>query len=152
MNFQQIYDEIKKDNIVARKNKLKEEVVITTELLSKLQLSKKEGMDSDIDAIRVVKKVKVEHIDSARFLLEADRCGSHELNMAKYCNKYLPKMITSPEEILKHVELAIDKNFQGIVTMKDMGSVMASIKSETGGAIDGKLLSTIVRERIQGVK
>lgn len=59
--------------------------------------------------------------------------------------KYLPEQLTN-EEILALIKNAIES--VGATSMKDMGKVMAAIKTAVSGKADGKLVSDLVREEL----
>lgn len=60
-------------------------------------------------------------------------------------SKYLPEQLTN-EEILALIKNAIES--VGATSMKDMGKVMAAIKTAVSGKADGKLVSDLVREEL----
>ena len=60
-------------------------------------------------------------------------------------DRYLPKTL-SEDELTKVVEELIEKN--GFTTMKDMGNVMKILKETYPNQYDGKLASTIIRNKL----
>lgn len=61
-------------------------------------------------------------------------------------SKYLPKQLTQ-EEIVTIVEEAIAES--GAMSPKDMGKVMQLVRGKTVGKADGKLVSQIVKEKLE---
>ena len=57
----------------------------------------------------------------------------------------MPEQLTN-EEILALIKNAIES--VGATSMKDMGKVMAAIKTAVSGKADGKLVSDLVREEL----
>ncbi|NIQ95417.1 MAG: GatB/YqeY domain-containing protein [Desulfuromonadales bacterium] len=60
---------------------------------------------------------------------------------------FLPEQL-SAEEIGKIVDAAIEET--GASSMKDMGAVMKVVMAKTTGQADGKVVSSMVRERLAG--
>lgn len=63
-------------------------------------------------------------------------------------SEYLPEQL-SEEEIIKIVEEAINET--GATSPRDMGKVMQAIRPKTNGKADGKVVSQIVREKLENV-
>lgn len=61
-------------------------------------------------------------------------------------SEYLPEQL-SEEEIIKIVEEAINET--GATSPRDMGKVMQAIRPKTNGKADGKVVSQIVREKLE---
>ncbi len=59
---------------------------------------------------------------------------------------YLPKPLT-PEEVEKEIATAIKET--GASSLKDMGTVMKTITEKFMGQVDGKKLSSLVREKLK---
>ena len=55
----------------------------------------------------------------------------------------------SEEEIIKIVEEAINET--GATSPRDMGKVMQAIRPKTNGKADGKVVSQIVREKLENM-
>ena len=101
--------------------------------------------DSEIENViaREVKKRK----ESASIYLENNRkeAADQELKEAAIMEEYLPEKI-SEAELIKKIddkikELEVSDN-------KGMGKVIGALKSELGSAVDGKLLSDKVKEKL----
>ena len=63
-------------------------------------------------------------------------------------SEYLPEQL-SEEEIIKIVEEAINET--GSTSPRDMGKVMQAIRPKTNGKADGKVVSQIVREKLENM-
>ena len=63
-------------------------------------------------------------------------------------SEYLPEQL-SEEEIIKIVEEAINET--GATSPRDMGKVMQAIRPKTNGKADGKVVSKIVREKLENM-
>lgn len=63
-------------------------------------------------------------------------------------SEYLPEQL-SEEEIIKIVEVAINET--GAASPRDMGKVMQAIRPKTNGKADGKVVSQIVREKLENM-
>ncbi len=63
-------------------------------------------------------------------------------------SEYLPEQL-SEEEIIKIVEEAINET--GATSPRDMGKVMQAIRPKTNGKADGKVVSQIVREKLENM-
>lgn len=63
-------------------------------------------------------------------------------------SEYLPEQL-SEDEIIKIVEVAINET--GAASPRDMGKVMQAIRPKTNGKADGKVVSQIVREKLENM-
>lgn len=63
-------------------------------------------------------------------------------------SEYLPEQL-SEEEIIKIVEETINET--GATSPRDMGKVMQAIRPKTNGKADGKVVSQIVREKLENM-
>lgn len=63
-------------------------------------------------------------------------------------SEYLPEQL-SEDEIIKIVEEAINET--GAASPRDMGKVMQAIRPKTNGKADGKVVSQIVREKLENM-
>lgn len=94
-----------------------------------------------------IKQIKesIEHYKNSS--AHADRLKEEEKNLS-VLQSYLPEA-PSIEELKKQLEdVILDLKPQSI---KDMGKVMKVFVSKTGGAVDGKLLSEMVRDRLNSL-
>lgn len=63
-------------------------------------------------------------------------------------SEYLPEQL-SEDEIIKIVEEAINET--GAASPRDMGKVMQAIRPKTNGKADGKVVSQIVKEKLENM-
>ena len=76
-----------------------------------------------------------------------DELAEKELKEIVIVEGYLPKAL-SQEEIVQIVENAVQET--GATTAKDMGNVMKAVMAKLAGqAVDGKLISDLVRARLK---
>ncbi len=87
--------------------------------------------------------------ESAEAFRKAGREGqaSKEEDEADIVRRYLPAPL-SDEELVSAIDEAIQET--GAASMRDMGAVMGRAMERTGGRADGKRLSALARERLQG--
>lgn len=103
---------------------------------------------SDDDVLKIIKKQVKQRKDS----LEAFQNGGRDdlVDQTKeeiaLLEAYLPTPL-SEEELCQLVQKAIDKT--GASTMKEMGAVMTMVMADSGGKADGKLVSQMVRQKLQ---
>lgn len=64
---------------------------------------------------------------------------------AEIVKKYMPKLL-SEEEISSNIDNIIEEN--GYKTMADMGNVMKIMKEKFGSSFDGKVASSIAKEKL----
>lgn len=128
MNLQ---EKINIDIKMAMKNK-------DTDRLSILRVVKGEinriGKDlSDDEIIKIIRKMK-ENSDMNNNKIESD-----------ILNEYLPSMLEEKQlEVIIH---AIIYN-NGYNSMKDMKNIMSELKTNYGASVDGKLASTIIKNKL----
>ena len=146
---------------------------LTDRLSDDLKLAMKARDQLRVDAIRMVKaalqnkeielKKELDEAEGSRVLLtlvkqrkeaveqyqkgKREDLADKELKEITIIEGYLPKAL-SQEEIVKIVESAVQE--AGPVTMKDMGKVMKAVMAKLAGqAVDGKVLSDLVRSKLQ---
>ena len=117
--------------------------------LKYLAIDKKKEKLDDVDVIAVLKKLIKQRQDSIAQFEKGNRADlvakeKAELDILK---AYLPPEL-SVDEISKVVSEVIDGC--GAVTMKDMGRVMKEVTALLQGQADGKMVSDIVRSKLQG--
>jgi uncharacterized protein YqeY len=108
------------------------------------KISKGEDLVDD-DVMKVLKRGIKTRLDSATTYADNDRqdLADKESSEAKIIRAYLPEQISgSALEAL--VKAAIEK--LGATSMKDMGGVMKAVMAEKGSAVDGKELSSMVKQ------
>jgi len=149
MDFSGMYDKIREDNLFARKNSITTTTVITGELIGKFQESIKSKKVETIDAINLIVKVKAEHIETRSFLEVDSSEYIKSSNYIEYCEFFLPSIITDEARILIYIKKAVcDMNLQSPITMKNMSTIIKEVRDKSGGAIDNKKLSILVKKYI----
>ena len=99
------------------------------------------------DVIQVLKKMSKERKDSIEQYTKAGRQDladkeSYELKILEF---YLPKPLS--EEETKALVSSVIKDLQA-QSMKDMAQVMKEISQRSGGSVDNKLVSQMVRAQL----
>ncbi len=117
---------------------------------SALLLASTSGSGSEIseeDEVKLVQKLVKQRKDSAAIFIEQGRqdLADPELAQVAVIEKFLPEQLTE-EEVEKVVVQTIDAT--GATGMKDMGKVMGIVSKELAGQADGKMISTIVKQKL----
>jgi len=101
----------------------------------------------DNDTIAVIKKQIKQRQDSIEQFTKGNRLdlADKEAKELEILKSYLPPELPA-EEIKKIIEEAIVTT--GAQDMKDMGKVMKEAGAKIAGRADGKLVSDLVRERL----
>ena len=102
---------------------------------------------SDDDVISIIEKQMQQRLEAAE---QYESAGRNELfekesQEAEILKTYLPEKM-SKDDVIVMIERIISD--MGLVSMKEMGSIMAALKNEAGSKIDMKLASQMVREII----
>lgn len=144
---EQIMDDVKS----AMRSREKETLVALRSLqaaIKYLEIDKRPDPLSDDDVLSVIKKTAKKHKDSIEQYTNANRMDlvdkeKFELDLLK---KYLPTPLDE-SQIKAFVDEAIKE--LNASSMKDMGAVIKSTIAKSAGAADGKLVSQIVKEKLQ---
>lgn len=117
---------------------------------SALLLASTSGSGSEIsveDEVKLVQKLVKQRKDSAAIFIEQGRqdLANPELAQVAVIEQFLPEQLTE-EEVEKVVVQTIDAT--GATGMKDMGKVMGIVSKELAGQADGKMISTIVKQKL----
>ena len=112
-----------------------------------LAIAKKKKVLDDNDTIAVIKKQIKQRQDSIEQFSKGNRpdLADKEAKELEILKSYLPPELPA-EEIKKIIEEAIVTT--GAQDMKDMGKVMKEVSAKIAGRADGKLVSDLVRERL----
>lgn len=111
-----------------------------------IQLGHELSEDEEIAALRRQLKQREESAEAYREAGRAEQAESEETE-AEVIRGYLPAPM--PREELEGIaDRAIEET--GATGMKDMGNVMTRAKELSENRAEGKELSTVVRERLQG--
>ena len=103
---------------------------------------------ADEVVLKIINRLVKQRRDSAQIYNEQNRkdLEKDELAQLKHLEVYLPKQLSKDE-----VKVIIDKIILdiGAFSLKDMGRVMGLATKELSGKADGKLISVLVREKLQ---
>ncbi len=108
--------------------------------------------DNDLteeEEIKLLQKLVKQRKDSAVIFKEQNRddLATPEEAQAEVITQFLPKQL-SQQEIEQIVDEIVAKT--GAQGMKDMGKVMGMASKEMAGKADGKTISTIVKQKLNG--
>ena len=111
-----------------------------------LAIEKREDLKDD-DVISVIKKQVKQRKDSIEGFKKGNRedLAQKEEVELKILKAYLPEEIT-PEALSAIIDEAINET--GANTPRDMGMVMKAVMAKTKGLADGKIVSSIVNEKL----
>ncbi|RUM61579.1 MAG: GatB/YqeY domain-containing protein [Persephonella sp.] len=134
----------------ALKSKNKERLSVIRMLISEIkkeQIDKKRELTDD-DIIKIIQRYAKQRKDAIEQYKKANRQDlvekeEKELNIVL---EFLPKQF-SKEELEKIVDECI--NEVGATSLKDMGKVMKVVLDRVKGRADGKVVSEIVRKRLE---
>ena len=116
-------------------------------LYEEIASQKREAGLSDAEIENVIAREVKKRKESASIYLENNRkeAADQELKEAAIMEEYLPEKI-SEAELIKKIDDKI-KELE-VSDIKGMGKVIGALKSELGSAVDGKLLSDKVKEKL----
>ena len=116
-------------------------------LYEEIASKKREAGLSDAEIENVIAREVKKRKESASIYLENNRkeAADQELKEAAIMEEYLPEKI-SEAELIKKIDDKI-KELE-VSDIKGMGKVIGALKSELGPAVDGKLLSDKVKEKL----
>tara|TARA_B100001996_G_scaffold267813_1_gene209313 strand:+ start:356 stop:730 length:375 start_codon:yes stop_codon:yes gene_type:complete len=102
---------------------------------------------TDDEVISIIEKQMQQRLEAAEQYKAAGRgeLFEKESQEAEILKAYLPEKL-SEDDVVAMIEKIIGD--LGEVSMKEMGTIMASLKNEAGSKIDMKLASQMVREII----
>lgn len=116
-------------------------------LYEEIASKKREAGLSDAEIENVIAREVKKRKESASIYLENNRkeAADQELKEAAIMEEYLPEKI-SEAELIKKIDDKI-KELE-VSDIKGMGKVIGALKFELGSAVDGKLLSDKVKEKL----
>lgn len=116
-------------------------------LYEEIASKKREAGLSDAEIENVIAREVKKRKESASIYLENNRkeAADQELKEAAIMEEYFPEKI-SEAELIKKIDDKI-KELE-VSDIKGMGKVIGALKSELGSAVDGKLLSDKVKEKL----
>ena len=102
---------------------------------------------SEADEMKLLQKLVKQRYDSAEIFQQQKRddLAQTEIAQAKIIEAFLPEPMSKEE-----IETAINQIIAdvGATSMKDMGKVMGLATQQMAGKADGKLISSIVKEKL----
>ena len=145
----QVYQELTKDMKESMKNKDKNRLTTIRMAISAIkqkEIDEKIEITDDI-AVAIITKMIKQRQDSYSQFMQADRAelAEGEKNEIEILVKYMPKQL-SDEEVVAIVQKAIES--KGATSIKEMGKIMASVKSELAGKTDMSKVSAIVKSNL----
>jgi uncharacterized protein len=141
-----ILEEIKTDLQGAMRAGEKAKVGALRLVLSELQKAAKEGSDDELAVLRRERKRRLEAAGAYREAGRTDLATGEETE-AELIGGYLPAELSDPE-LAAIVEQAVGDS--GAASAKDMGIAMKQAMSVVDGRADGKRVSALVRDALQG--
>ena len=138
-----LFDDLKKANLMAMKNKDMVAkgilpVVINKAMLLNIELKAKNQEMADADVLNIIQKAIKELDDEILAFTNANRSEKAEELKAQqdYLRQYLPKQLTA-DEIREEIAKLADKS---------VPSVMKHFKANFNGQCDMKLVNTVAKE------
>ena len=138
-----LFDDLKKANVMAMKNKDMVAkgilpVVINKAMLLNIELKAKNQEMADADVLNIIQKAIKELDDEILAFTNANRAEKAEELKAQqdYLRQYLPKQLTA-DEIREEIAKLADKS---------VPSVMKHFKANFNGQCDMKLVNTVAKE------
>lgn len=143
--FLQELKEAMREKDVIRKNTI---TLLRSAILQVEKDSQKQLSDDEIIGI-VAKEVK-KRKDA---ILDYEKAGREDIisdlnKEIEILSKYLPKQLSKEE-----IEVLVDETISNVnaTSPKDMGKVMQDLRPKTNGRADGKLVSEIVKEKLNNL-
>ena len=142
-------DKIKKDLVTALKSKDKEKLAVLRYIKSAIknaEINLKHSLNNE-EIVKVMQQQVKQRKQAYELYIKGGRndLAEHEQREIEIISAYLPKALTK-EEMTQEVADAI--NHLEATSMKDMGKLMKYLKEKLGNSADGKLLSSIVKEKL----
>jgi len=139
-----ILDKIKQDSIKLRKERNPLGSFLSTLAAEAAMVGKNNGNreSTDSEVVKVLTKFSNNLNETINLLKQSNRDYSKELNELSLVESYLPKMMTEVELGAAINSIILELN---VSQKKDMGKVMASLKSKYDGKYDNKVVSDIVK-------
>lgn len=142
-------EKINEDIKTAMKAKEKEKLSALRDIKSKLLMEATSGQGevSEEKEMKVVMKLHKQRMETYQLYKEQGRddLADEEKMQAEIIEAYLPKMM-SEDEVRSAVVEQISK--VGASGPQDMGKVMGPLSKELAGKADGKMIASIVKEKL----
>jgi len=146
-----MFEKLKADSMAARKGKKLETKLLTT-LLSEIKMRAKDDNNREVtddDVVKVAQKFLKGAEETIAMLMKRDGNSPDALAVAKLeikvLNTYLPTLM---DETATKVAVNDAVSAVGASSMKDMGKVMAELKTVHGATIDMKIASAMYKVAI----
>jgi len=149
MNLEQkINDEIKAAMLARNPQKLEALRAIKAALLLEKTKEDAESTISEAAELKILQKLVKQRRESAEIYANAQRddLAQKELFEASIIETFLPQQL-SAEEVTAVITRIIEQT--GAASVKDMGKVMGAASKELAGKADNKMISEIVKMRLQ---
>lgn len=132
----------------ARDNERRDAIRYVLSAVKNAEIDKRAELtpDEEVKLIRSQVKQRQDSIEQFRSGGREDLAAKEESQVA-ILEKYLPQQM-SDEELWEFVKQGIAET--GAEGPKDMGKVMGALNPRTGGRVDGKRLSSAVRDALAG--
>lgn len=144
-----LIDQIQKDMYAAMKNGEQEKVTTLRDAFSKLKDKRIDKRDdlSEQEEIQVIKTLVKQRNEAIEMYTKANRDDlvAKEQSEREVLETYLPQMM-NPEELGDLITAVIEET--GAASMSDIGKVMPVVMQKSAGRADGKLVQSIVREKL----
>ena len=144
-----LIDQIQKDMYAAMKNGEQEKVTTQRDAFSKLKDKRIDKRDdlSEQEEIQVIKTLVKQRNEAIEMYTKANRDDlvAKEQSEREVLEIYLPQMM-NPEELGDLIIAVIEET--GAASMSDIGKVMPVVMQKSAGRADGKLVQSIVREKL----
>lgn len=142
-------DKIKRDIIVAQKSKDKDRLAVlryVKSALKNLEIDLKHSLNHD-EIIKLMQQQVKQRQQACELYIRGGRndLAEHEQKEIEIISSYLPKPLT--EEKMREEALKAIKELD-VQSMRDMGKVIKYLKEKFGAAVDARLLSSIVKEKL----
>lgn len=143
-----IRDKLQKDSfeaLKARDNRLVDVLRFLKSLIDKKKMQLPPGSLTEIEETKILNKELKDKEESKEMFAKAGRNDlveqlDYEIEIVK---RYLPELI-SEEQVTKMVEEVIAEKGN------NFGMIMKEVMIKTAGAVDGSIISRIVKEKING--
>jgi uncharacterized protein YqeY len=141
-----ILEKVQEDVRTAMKAGERERAAALRMVVDALQQDAKLGDGDEVAVLQRERKKRLEAADAFRDGGRGEQADT-EQSEAKLIEAYLPEQL-SDEELGELVSAAIAET--GATEQSQMGQVMSAVMPKVGGRADGKRVSQVVRERLDG--
>lgn len=137
-----------KDAMRARDNETRDALRYVLSALKNAEIEKRGDLNED-EELRLIRSQVKQRMDSIEQFRAGGRedLAAKEESQVKILERYLPQQMTD-EELEAFVKQGIAD--VGAAGPKDMGKVMGALNSKSEGRVDGRRLSTAVRNALAG--